>query len=251
MLDQAPMYALAALAVVLVGISKSGFGGGAGAFAVPLLSLVMSPARAAAILLPILCLMDILSVRAYWRQWDWTNLARLLPAAVLGIALGTMVFGALDADRLRLLIGMVAIAFCAHAALPRRAGDAPARPPGRASAVVWGGLAGFTSFIAHAGGPPLSMHLLPQRLDRTAFVGTSVAFFLVVNYVKLVPYGWLGLLDGGNLGASLALAPFAPIGIGLGLWLHRRVDDRVFYRIVYVLLFATGVKLLWDGTGGH
>ncbi|MCC7411066.1 MAG: sulfite exporter TauE/SafE family protein [Gammaproteobacteria bacterium] len=250
MTEPLPVYAALALAVLVTGISKSGIGGGAGGLAVPLLAMVMAPARGAAIMLPILCLMDLFSVRAYWLRWDIGNIAVLVPAAIVGIGIGTLAFGVLDPDRLRLLIGGIAIAFCLDGWL-RRAGRAGgSRRPGRISGLLWGAVSGFTSFVAHAGGPPLSIHLLPQRLDRGVFVATSALFFLIVNAVKLAPYAWLGLFDAANLTTSIALAPIAPIGIWLGLALHRRVDERLFYRLVHVLLFTSGVKLVWDGAAG-
>ena len=118
--------------------------------------------------------------------------------------------------------------------------------PGRIAGAFWGGLAGFTSTLAHAGGPPFAVYLLPQKLDKTLFVGTSVIFFFIVNYVKLVPYHFLGQLNVGNLAVALVFAPLAPLGIWLGVWLHRRVSERAFYNISYTLLLATGLKLVYD-----
>ncbi|MCH8197312.1 MAG: sulfite exporter TauE/SafE family protein, partial [Proteobacteria bacterium] len=108
-------------------------------------------------------------------------------------------------------------------------------------------VSGFTSFLAHAGGPPVNVYLLPQRMDMTLFVGTKVVFFIIVNFVKLIPYAWLGQLHAGNLATSLVLIPLAPVGVGLGLWLHRRIDNELFYRICYVILFLVGIRLLYDG----
>jgi uncharacterized membrane protein YfcA len=112
--------------------------------------------------------------------------------------------------------------------------------------VFWGAVSGFTSTLAHAGGPPFAVYMLPQRLDKTLLAGTSVVFFLVLNYVKLVPYAFLGQLNGANLMAALLFAPLAPLGIWLGVWLNRRMSERAFYQVSYALLFAIGVKLLWD-----
>jgi hypothetical protein len=112
--------------------------------------------------------------------------------------------------------------------------------------VFWGSLSGFTSTLAHAGGPPFAVYVLAQKLDKTRVVATSVVFFLVVNYVKLVPYAFLGQLNRVNLTASLLFAPLAPLGIWLGVWLHRRVSERAFYQVSYALLFGTGVKLIAD-----
>ena len=119
--------------------------------------------------------------------------------------------------------------------------------PGRVAGSFWGALSGFTSTLAHAGGPPFAIWMLPQKLDKTTLVATSAVFFLVVNYVKLVPYAILGQLNTGNLTASLLFAPLAPLGIWLGVWLHRRISERSFYAVSYALLFGTGVKLDWDG----
>ena len=100
--------------------------------------------------------------------------------------------------------------------------------------------------FAHAGGPPVSMYLLRRSLNRTEFVGTTVFFFTVVNYVKLVPYGWLGQFDASNLLTALVLMPLAPLGIEIGHFLHRRVTDLFFFRVTYALLFAVGAKLIYD-----
>jgi len=238
---------IAAVAVLSTGISKSGIGGGIGGLAVPLLALIMAPAQAAAIMLPILCLMDLFAVRAYWRRWDGRHLRRLLPAALLGIGAGAAGFHALDADALRLLLGVISVSFCLDAWRRVLRRQPAKRRPAAFAGVVCGAAAGFTSTIAHAGGPPLSMYLIPQRLERGLFVGTSALFFLVVNYVKLIPYAFLGLLQPANLGYSLMLAPLAPAGIWLGLAVHRRLSERVFHHLVHGVLFATGLKLIWDG----
>jgi uncharacterized membrane protein YfcA len=244
-----PLFYLAAVpAVILFGISKGGFGSGLGVLAVPLIAMVVSPVQAAAILLPILCVMDLLGLWAYRGKWVAPELRILLPASLAGIAIGTLMFEFMSPARLRLLLGIVAISFTLHHWLQarlRRAATQELFGPvvGTAAATV----AGFTSFIAHAGGPPITMYLLRRGIDRTQFVATTVVFFAVVNYVKLVPYGWLGQFDASNLKTSLVLAPLAPVGIGMGVWLHNRVTDRFFFRVAYTMLFVVGLKLMYDG----
>jgi len=242
-------YAACVPAVLLFGISKGGFGGGLGIVSVPLMSLVMSPVQAAGILLPILCLMDLLSLWAYRGKWVWPELKVLLPASLFGIVAGTLLFGIMSADAVKLIIGVVAILFTSHYFLVQRQSAAITSYLSPGLGVLGGAAAGFTSFIAHAGGPPLSMYLLRRPLNRTEFVATAIVFFTVVNYVKLVPYGWLGQLASDNLMASLVLTPFAPIGVKLGVWLHNNVSDRFFYRLVYLLLFIVALKLISDGLG--
>jgi len=123
-------------------------------------------------------------------------------------------------------------------------------PPHAASHVrgtFWSTLAGFTSFSVHAGGPPLHIYLLSQRLDKTTFQATTVAFFFGINWLELGPYAWLGQLDGSNLATSLLLAPLAPVGIALGTRLHQRIDERIFFRVVYASLVVLGLKLIQGG----
>ncbi len=244
-------YPVAVLAILVTGISKSGFGGGAGGIAVPLMSIFIAPPEAAGIMLPILCAMDLFGVHAYRGKASWRHLRALLPGALVGIALGGLAFGALPVDAIRLLLGIIAVTFALNRwfGLSERLAARLARaegPPGRAAGALWGGLSGFTSTLAHAGGPPFSIWMLPQRLDKTVLVATSIVFFLVVNYAKLVPYAMLGQLNAGNLSASLLFAPLAPLGIWIGVWLHKRMTEATFYAISYALLFATGLKLVYD-----
>jgi uncharacterized protein len=241
-------YAAAVPAVLLFGVAKGGFGGGLGVLAVPLMALAVSPVQAAAVLLPILCLMDLVGLWAYRGKWLWPELHVLVPASMVGIGVGTLLFGLMSAATVRIVVGVVAIAFTLHfyySLLHKREAALPHFP--KSVGVAAGAAGGFTSFIAHSGGPPISMYLLRRPLDRTDFVATTVLLFAAINYVKLVPYAWLGQLSAGNLLTSLVLAPLAPVGVYTGVWLHRRVSDRFFFRLMYVLLLVVGCKLLYDG----
>jgi len=244
-------YAVATFAILLTGVSKGGFGGGSAGIAVPLMSIFIAPPEAAAIMLPILCAMDVFGVHAYRGRWSREHLAILLPGALVGIVVGAFAFGAMSANAIRLVVGGIAVVFSLNRALKlseRLAARLAAsrEPPGRVAGAFWGALSGFTSTLAHAGGPPFVIYMLPHKPDKTTFVATSVVFFLIVNYVKLVPYYFLGQLNLGNLAASLLFAPLAPLGIWLGVWLHRRIPEAPFYHVAYTLLFATGAKLVWD-----
>lgn len=245
-------YCLAIPALLLTGVSKGGLGAGAGILAVPLMSLAIPPTQAAAIMLPVLCAMDLIGLWGYRAAHDGRRLRFLLPAALIGIALGTVTFGWLSEAGIRLVIGGIAILFVVRHWIGtlqgRRVGDRP--PPGRAAGIFWSAVSGYTSFVAHAGGPPLSVYLLPQRLDKTVFVATTVVFFAFVNAIKLGPYWALGQLVPGNLATSLVLLPLAPLGMALGFWLHRRIDPVLFFRICHALLLVTGIKLAWDGARG-
>jgi uncharacterized membrane protein YfcA len=245
-------YAVAIPAVLLYGVSKGGFGGGLGAASVPLMALVISPLQAAAILLPILCVMDIVALWKFRGKWILSELKILIPASLFGIVAGTLLFEYMSAAVVRLIIGTVAITFTVHYWVnKRRMKGAELKNYPRSYGLLAGSVAGFTSFVAHSGGPPMSMYLLRRSLDRTGFAATSIVFFAVANYVKLIPYSWLGQLDADNLTTSAALVILAPVGVLIGAALHKRVSDRFFFAFVYVLLFVVGLKLVYDGVSAY
>jgi uncharacterized protein len=245
----ASFWSLAVIATVLVGMAKAGFGGTATNLAVPLMAIVVSPPIAAAVLLPLLLASDAIGLVVFRGKADGRNLRLLLPGALLGVALGWLLFDRVDPRWIRVLIGIEAIWFAIDRLREARHG-APSRtppPPSAGRGLWWGGLSGFTSCISHAGGPPLLHFLMPQGLDKLRLVGTTAIYFAAVNFVKLVPYAQLGLLDASNLAISLLLLPAVPIGYWIGYTLMKAVDLRQFTLITAWLLLATGLKLLWDG----
>ncbi len=248
MLSDPHFYLVAIPAVLLVGMAKGGFAGSFGILAVPVMALVVSPVQAAAILLPILCVMDLVSIHAYRGRWITAELKLLIPPAIAGVVIGAFFFGTLNTALVRVLLGVIAIAFTLQyytkTYLFPKYSDSLA---GAKSGLFLGTLSGFTSFVAHAGGPPLSMYLLRRGIDRTSYVATAAMFFTAINYVKLIPYAWLGQLDTGNFTTSLVLMPLAPLGVALGVWCHKRVSEAFFYRFAYAMLLCVGIKLLWDG----
>jgi uncharacterized membrane protein YfcA len=239
-------FAAAVPAVLVFGISKGGLGGGAGLLAVPLMALVLSPADAAAIMLPVLMVMDAMGLWAYRRDADWQALKVLVPGGLVGIAVGALAFGVMSDDLVRLVIGLIAIGFCLWRWRPHRA---VARTPPPVAGVFWGAVGGFTSTLAHAGAPPVNIYLLARRPEPAAFVGTMVFLFAAVNLAKVPPYAALGLFTPENLLASATLVPVAVVGMGLGIALLKRLDASIFYRLVYALVFLTGCKLVADGLG--
>jgi len=247
-IDDPVFYFFAVLAILVSGIAKSGFGGGLGILAVPIMALAIEPARAAAILLPILCLIDAVNIWHYRTKWDRANVRILLPAGLLGVLIGAFTFRYLSDAHIRILIGVIAVVFSVNSL--RKRADAPPRGPDVVRGTFWGLIAGFTSFGVHSGGPPANVYLLPQRLDKSVFVGTLVVVFTTLNFVKLIPYAMLGQLSLSNMTTSLVLAPLAPVGVWIGIRLHNLVNERVFYPLAYAFLLITGIKLLYDGIVG-
>ncbi len=245
MIEDPFFYAVAVPAVLLLGVSKSGFGAGFGSLAVPLMALAVPVPQAAAIFMPLLLVMDLLGLRAFRGHFEWPLLRFLLPFGMLGSVIGFLLFTALDARWVAGIVGVLTLLFLAQRLVfPPRPDSAP--PP------RWlGGLlptaSGFTSFVAHAGGPPINAYAIPLRLSPLVFTATMSVFFFAVNLSKWVPYAWLGLLDFRNMATSMVLLPLAPLGVWVGVRIAHRIDPVLFYRLVYTGMFLTGTKLVWDG----
>ena len=238
-------YAATIPAVLLLGISKSGFGTGFGSLAVPIMALAVTVPQAAAILMPILFAMDVMGLAAYRKEFDRKLLKFLIPMGLLGTAIGTFSFKYLDPGLVAGIVGIFTLLFLAQRLLfPPKADSAPP-PKWLGSLLVT--TSGFTSFVAHAGGPPLNAYVLPLRLAPTVFTSTMLVFFFVMNLAKWVPYAWLGLLDLRNMATSIALLPITPIGIYLGVRMARHIKPALFYRLIHFGMLLTGCKLVYDG----
>jgi uncharacterized membrane protein YfcA len=243
-----PAFILAAVAAAVVtGLAKGGLAL-MGALAVPLLALVISPVNAAAVLLPILIASDLYGLWSYRREFDARNLRILIPAGVLGIAIGWATASLVSDRVVGLLVGVVGVAFCFNAWRRRHHALAP-KPADVPRGMVWGTLVGFTSFVSHSGGPPYQVYVLPQRLPKLIYAGTTTILFSVLNAVKLIPYAALGQLTLANLRTSLYLVPVALAGVWAGVRLVQLLPERGYFIFVHVLLFAVSVKLIVDGAG--
>jgi len=249
MVDNPWFYVAAVPAVLVSAISKGGFAGGLGILAVPLMSLVLPPFQVAGIMLPILCLMDVVGLWAYRRSWDGPSLMILMPAAILGNIVGTVTFTWFNDQAIKFMVGAIAVVFTLSYWLSKGAQKPPA-PRNWVKGAFWGTVSGFTSFVSHVGGPPINVYLLPLKLNKTVFVGTTVVYFSWVNFTKLPAYYYLGQLSEPNLATSLVLSPLAALGMAAGIWLHGRVNATLFYRIIYSVVFLSGLKLVYDGVSG-
>lgn len=253
MLTDPVFYAVAIPAVILLGLAKGGFSG-IGVVATPLMALAVSPVLAAAILLPILIVQDVVSVWAFRKTWDKGLLKLMLPPAALGIGLGWALAAMVSTAAVELAVGVISIAFALQRLWAERAVKASTQLGQTAGrpwlGVICGLAAGFTSQIAHAGGPPFQIYALPRRLPRDTFIGTSAVFFAVVNWMKAPAYLALGAFTPQVLATAGVLLPLAIASTWAGVWLVRRVPAEGFYRVIYVLLVAVGGKLVFDGARG-
>lgn len=239
--------ALACLAVIILGLAKGGFSG-LGALATPLLALALPPAVAAALLLPILLVQDVVSIWAFRKTWDRWVVGWMLPGAALGVGLGWFYAAQVDEAQLLLALGLITLGFGLYRLWIERGGRivAASNSPGWVGS-LFGVATGVTSQIAHAGGPPFQMWVTPRRLPHETFVGTSSILFAAINWMKVPSYIALGTLGRETLIAAALLMPLAIGSTLVAVRIIRRIDPTRFYTIVYVLMVLLGGKLVWDG----
>ena len=241
-------YLAAIPAVMLQGMAKGGFSG-MGGLALPLLCLVISPVQAVAIQLPILIAQDFVSVWAYRRNLHRTNFFYCLPGTMVGIAIGGVLATSVSPSAVQLMVGIIASSFVLMSR-PRKGQDETPAQPALLKASLWSTVAGFTSFIANAGGPPMQVYLMPQKLAPAVFAGTMSVLFGIVNWVKIGVLFGLGQISTPNLATSAALLPVAIAATFLGVFMVRRLSGAKFYPIIRALTFLVGLKLIYDGTTG-
>jgi len=256
-------WTLTGFSALLVGLSKAGFGTGAGILAVPLMAAILGPAGMLPVMLLVLITGDVFSLVHYLRVHDLRNLFMLVPGILIGILLGTL---ALDwflqmphsGLWMKRMIGALSVFFVLiqfyRMARERQVGggSVPYRPAPW-QGVALGACAGVTSTLAHAGGPLVSLFLLPQNLERRVFVGTLVKYFFIGNVVKLIPYHRAGLMTSQTFVLALVLLPCVVLGTLMGAWTNKRFTDRAFRLVVYCLALAVGLYLLsgWEIGGGR
>jgi uncharacterized membrane protein YfcA len=241
--DPILFWAAAIVGAFFVGASKGGLPAVA-LLSVPLLSLVMSPMKGAALLLPVYLISDIYGLWIYRKSYSRRNLLILFPAGLLGILAGWLLAERTDDDVVRLAVGLVGLGFIALRVRARLQGLRPARRADVPRGVVWGALSGFTSFVAHAGGPAFQIYVLPQQLPKMVFAGTSTILFALFNLSKVPPYLALGLFEVAQLRIVALLAPIPLFGVWLGYRLTRILPERVFFILVEVTLFAISLLLI-------
>ncbi|MFA6545616.1 MAG: sulfite exporter TauE/SafE family protein [Limisphaerales bacterium] len=236
---------LAALAVLFIGLSKAGFGGGLGMLTTPLCVLAFGAKDAIGILLPLLCAGDAFSVYHYWGKWERKNLKYLLPGVVVGVIIGVQLIGRFSARELNICIGVLAVAFVVFQLLKERIFAAEgAFAPNHRIGIPCGIGAGITSTFAHGAGPVVSVFLIPQQMPKERYVATTVLVFTCINWIKMPFFIGNQIISRDTLMTSLAFLPLIPLGVWLGVWLNRRISEKVFMRVVYTMTFLTGVQLI-------
>jgi uncharacterized membrane protein YfcA len=233
----------AAIGAILVGLSKGGLPS-TGSLAVPILSLAISPIKAATLLLPIYVISDVVGMWLYRKNFSPWNLKVLIPAGICGVFVGWLTASMIPEKMVTMLIGVIGVLFCLNTWLRKKPTGTP-QPPRLLTGLFWGTLSGFTSFISHAGAPPYQVYVLPQQLEKAVFAGTSTLVFAAINFAKILPYQNLRPYAMSDLMDALVLIPFAIGGTFLGAFLTKKIPDKLFFRLVQIGLFAISLRLIW------
>jgi uncharacterized protein len=248
MIFDTEFYILAAIATLFVGASKGGLPL-IGMLGVPLMALQISPVVAAGLLLPIYIISDAYGLWIYRKSYDLRNILILVPAAAVGIIFGWATAHVTSDDLVKLLVGVIGLVYCVDAVLKARR-NLPPKTADVPRGAFWGIITGFTSFVSHAGAPPYQMYVLPQRLEKMVYAGTSTIIFAIINLMKLPPYWFLGQVNLASLETALYLSPIAIIGAYIGYRLTKIIPEGIFYRIVELALLIVSLKLIYDGVMG-
>ncbi len=245
-------FIFATVATLFAGVSKGGFGSGAAFASTPILAVVVSPEIAIGLMLPLLIIMDISSLKFYWKKWSWLDAKLLIIGGLPGIFIGFLLFSIINSQILRLLIGFIALGFVLFSIFRSKFDSSGVTQNLNISRTIFlGFLSGFTSFISHAGGPTTAVHLLNRGLSKLEYQATTVVVFWWLNIVKVLPYAFLGMFSAEVLRVNVFLFPIAIAGTWLGVLANRIISEQVFFLITYILLTLTGIKLIFDGLSSY
>ncbi len=239
---------LAVTSTFLVGASKGGLPG-VGILGVPILAQVISPVVAAGLLLPLYIVSDLYGLWLYRKNYDVWNIKLIVSAAAIGIAFGWATASFNNDDVVKLIVGVIGIWYSIDMYFKGRKEQVP-KSADIPRGLFWGSITGFTSFVAHAGGTPYQMFVLPQKLDKMTYAGTSTIVFAFINLLKLPPYVQLGQVNLGSLWTCLYLAPVAVFGAWAGFRLTRSLPEKLFFKFVEVALVIVSLKLIFDAVKG-
>lgn len=240
------LYLVVGLACLLTGISKGGLGGSLGFLITPLVALVLPLRTAIGLVLPLLMIGDVFAVAAYWRKWDLRKTWILLGGALVGVTIGALALVSFPPLWLKRGLGVLAVTFSLYRLFEGRIVKRLRYQTRPWHGLLAGSTAGFTSTLAHAGGPPITIYLLLQRLEPAVYVATSAIFFTVLNWLKVPYYYATGMFDFPLMRQVIWLTPLIPVGVWFGRWLVRRVNRAAFEQVISVLLLISGLIFLFQ-----
>jgi hypothetical protein len=232
------------LVALIVGLSKGGvIGPIAGALILPLLSQTMSVPQAVGVTLPLLMIGDLFALRAYWKDWDWHYVRLLLPVAVAGVLIGTLLLATLSDEVLRRLLGLFTLGAVVYKLISDSIQQLEYQPRSWHGWLA-GGLSGFASALANNGGPPITAYLLLNRVPPVSFIGTITLYFAILNWLKVPGFIQADIIDLPLLLSVLWIIPAIPLGVWVGRRVIGWINQTLFERFMLVLLTIAGLSLL-------
>lgn len=256
-----PILLVGILSVLVIAVSKAGFGGAMGALSAPIMLFVLPPKMALAVLLPLFLLSDVWAV-LLWRKYGVFRIILAMGAfGIVGQLIGWAVFDYINDEMLAFLIGLVAVSVAvqygyqhlrAHSGKQSSDNSQIMINAKRKSfrkrfikrAAYWMSLSGFSSFVSLTGGIPAQIYLAPLRLPRKLFIGSMCWYFLIVNMAKVPFFTELDMFTPQSLALTVLFLPVVPVGIFMGKWLVLHLSDRLFYHFIHIALFVIGLRLI-------
>jgi len=245
MSDELLLMVIPAAVAFLIGLAKGGFGGMLGALAVPIMTLVMPARQAIGLVLPILMFADVFAVAFHWRKWDIKLVLLLIPGAILGVTVGTIFLTNAPGDLLRKILGVIVLIFSIYKLLESRILGSINYKVKNWHGIAFGTVTGFSSSLAHTGGPPVSIYLLLQDIKPRMFIATSALFFMILNWIKVPYYFYADMFNFEKLADFAWMLLIVPAGVLMGRWFSVRVSKKVFERIIVIFLGIAGLMLIF------
>lgn len=239
-------YGMAALVALLTGFAKGGLGGTLGALATPLMALVMPADKVIGLILPMLMIADVFAVYTYWKKWDWKIFWLLIPGAIAGVTIAMFFITNAPTHALRVAMGVIVLLFAFYKIFESKILNTRTIEARDWHGIAAGTIAGFSSALAHTGGPPISIYLLQRRVKISTFNATTALFFTVLNWIKLPYYYYAGLFDLQQLIDILWILPLLPIGVWAGKKLSERISHVTFERVIVFFLVITALLLIFE-----
>jgi uncharacterized membrane protein YfcA len=244
-------YISVAVAMMVLGIAKTGFGGGIGILAILIMALVMPAQQMLAEVAILLVVVDLIGNLHYLGEWDWSALKFLVPGAALGVVMGIFALLAMGHTtparfdhNLSMTIGIVCLLVVAVQAYRLTGRELPMPSTGPVAGTAVGIVAGFVSTISHSAGPLIMLYLLQERIDKRRLVGTMLLYTLLINLMKLVSYMGIGTVTARTFREVLWMLPLLFLGTLAGVWMNRRIPQKPFIAILYIVAAAASVEMI-------
>ncbi|QDU34070.1 Sulfite exporter TauE/SafE [Poriferisphaera corsica] len=240
-----------AIAAIIIGISKSGFGGSTGVIATPLVANLLPIEQTLGFMLPILMIADIIAIKQHWNNQSWKHVRWIVSGATLGVLASTILIFLLANNTatldtyIKLVVGILCLFFVVFQIARDLGMPLPHIPETRNGGITCGTFTGTVSTLSNAAGPIVAIYMIEQNLGKKRMTATMVFTFAIINWLKVPGFLFLGILSPGAVLLALCFLPFIPVGSLLGIWMHKRVNETLFNAIIYAATALSSFSLVY------